>query len=58
MSADGSQVVSDAGTGLPRLAWHWWDIVREELQKLWKTVTAAEPVDLGTGIFVDTRQRF
>jgi RHS repeat-associated protein len=51
VSADGSQVVSDPGTGLPRLAWHWWDIVRDGLQKLWKFVTGGDPVDLGTGIF-------
>jgi len=51
VSADGRQVVSDPGTGLPRLAWHWWDIVREGLQKLWKSITGGDPVDLGTGIF-------
>ncbi len=51
VSADGSQVVSDPGTGLPRLAWHWWDIARENLQKLWKFLTGGDPVDLGTGIF-------
>jgi RHS repeat-associated protein len=44
-------VVSDPGTGLPRLAWHWWDIARENLQKLWKFLTGGDPVDLGTGIF-------
>jgi RHS repeat-associated protein len=51
VSADGTQVVSDPGSGLPRLAWHWWDIIRDGLRRLWKAVTAGDPVDLATGIF-------
>lgn len=51
VSADGRQVVSDPGYGLPRLAWHFWDIVRSGLARLRKAVTAGDPVDLGTGVF-------
>src|SRR5262249_38478562 len=34
-----------------RLAWHWWDIVRSALKRLWKSVFGGDPVDLATGIF-------
>ena len=39
VSADGTQVVSDPGFGLPRLAWHWWDILRAGLKRLWNLLT-------------------
>jgi RHS repeat-associated protein len=51
VSADGRQVVSDPGTGLPRLAWHWWDRLRDFLKQLGKSTTGGEPVDLATGAF-------
>lgn len=51
MSADGKQVVSDPGVGLPRLAWHRWDILRAGLKKLWKFLFGGDPVDLATGAF-------
>src|SRR5439155_321231 len=49
VSADGKQVVSDPGFGLPRLAWHWWDIIRAGLPKLWGFRKGGDPVDLATG---------
>jgi RHS repeat-associated protein len=52
VSADGRHVVSDPGYGLPRLAWHWWDILRDKLKKLWKLVMGGDPVDLPTGTFM------
>ena len=51
VSADGTQVVSDPGFGLPRFAWHFWDVVRDKLKKLWNLLTAGDPVDLATGQF-------
>ncbi len=51
VSADGKQVVSDPGFGLPRLAWHWWDILRAGLARLWKSLFGGDPVDLATGVF-------
>ena len=51
VSADGSQVVSDPGFGLPRFAWHFWDRIRAGLQWLRKTVFGGDPVDLATGRF-------
>src|SRR5207245_7280452 len=49
VSADGTQIVSDPRFGLPRFAWHFWDIVRDKLKKLWNLLTALAPVDLPTG---------
>src|SRR2546426_9028756 len=51
VSADGKQVVSDPGFGLPRLAWHWWDILRAGLARLWGFLKGGDPVDLATGQF-------
>ncbi len=51
VSADGKSVVSDPGFGLPRFAWHWWDILRAGLAKLWNFLTGGDPVDLATGQF-------
>ncbi|PYN96665.1 MAG: hypothetical protein DMD91_20655 [Candidatus Rokuibacteriota bacterium] len=51
VSTDGTQVVSDPGFGLPRFAWHFWAIVRDQLQKIWKFLTGGDPVDLFTGRF-------
>src|SRR3990170_4288133 len=52
--ADGPQVVSDPGVGLPRFAWHFWDIVRAALKRLWGSLYGlfgGDPIDLATGIF-------
>ncbi|OGK98176.1 MAG: hypothetical protein A3D33_18255 [Candidatus Rokubacteria bacterium RIFCSPHIGHO2_02_FULL_73_26] len=54
VSADGTQVVSDPGVGLPRFAWHFWDIVRAALKRLWGSLYSlfgGDPIDLATGIF-------
>jgi len=51
VSADGTQVVSDPGFGLPRFAWHFWDIIRTGLRWLRKVAFGGDPVDLATGQF-------
>src|SRR5207245_9360057 len=51
VSVDGLSVVSDPGFGLPRFAWHWWDILLDILKRVWNFTIGGDPVDLGTGIF-------
>jgi len=56
VSADGSQVVSDPGLGLPRLAWHG-TATRTSLSDQVRSrqpnrATGGEPVDLPTGRFI------
>lgn len=60
VSADGTQVVSDPGLGLPRLAWHGTCDTTCQVGDAGETppaqnqpgMTAADPVDLFTGRFV------
>ncbi|HKF67766.1 MAG TPA: RHS repeat-associated core domain-containing protein [Vicinamibacterales bacterium] len=59
VSADGTQVVSDPGFGLPRFAWHTWVCaILDALKKLRKTVMGGEPVDLATGRFIIDKTDF
>jgi RHS repeat-associated protein len=51
VSEDGTAVVSDPGFGLPRFAWHFWD-VRRPTELVRRIVTGGEPVDLQSGRFV------
>src|SRR5207247_1844886 len=53
VNADGTQVVSDPGFGLPRLAWHFFALqVALSDQDRSRNATGGEPVDLVTGRFV------
>jgi RHS repeat-associated protein len=62
VSADGTQIVSDPGFGLPRFAWHtvcdefcWGPPDENPPPELQPRRTAADPVDLFTGRFVVTK---
>ncbi len=54
VSADGTSVASDPGFGLPRFAWHFWDL-RRPSELVRRLVTGGEPVDLQSGRFIVTK---
>jgi RHS repeat-associated protein len=52
VTADGTQIASDPGYGLPRLAWHFAFTISTSDEVRARHARAGEPVDLVTGRFV------
>jgi RHS repeat-associated protein len=55
VTADGTQIASDPGYGLPRLAWHFAFTISTSDEVRARHARAGEPVDLVTGRFVADR---